>query len=153
LGARAYGFFLQTEDGSDPRNRIAERLTGTRIERVLDYDSSRLQAAAREHRRFTRALQRALLAAGLLGIGKRVGLAGTAHACGTLVCGADPLDSVVDADGCVHGLSGLYVADGSVLPRSSRVNPALSIYAWGLRLGARIAGQLRRAQHAIEALS
>jgi len=153
LGARAYGFFVQTEDGSDPRNRILERRTGTRVERVLDYDARRLDSAAREHRRFTRALQRSLLAAGLLGLGKRVGLAGTAHACGTLVCGADPRDSVVDADGCVHGLSGLYVADGSVLPRSSRVNPALSIYAWGLRIGARVAGQLHRPQHATEALS
>jgi len=153
LGARAYGFFLQTEDGSDPRNRVLERRTGARIERVFDYEAGRLAAASREHRHFTRALQRSLLAAGLLAIGKRVGLSGTAHACGTLVCGTDPLDSVVDAEGCVHGLSGLYVADGSVLPRSSRVNPALSIYAWGLRLGARIAGPLHRSQHAVEALS
>ena len=43
--------------------------------------------------------------------------------------GKRPDNSVVDADGRVHGLDNLYVVDGSVLPRSSRVNPALTIYA------------------------
>jgi choline dehydrogenase-like flavoprotein len=37
--------------------------------------------------------------------------------------------------GKVHGMENLYIGDGSVLPRASRVNPALTIYAWGLRLG------------------
>jgi choline dehydrogenase-like flavoprotein len=50
---------------------------------------------------------------------------------------------VVDERGRVHGLDGLYVVDGSVLPRSSRVNPALSIYAWGLRVGHLLAGRLQ----------
>jgi choline dehydrogenase-like flavoprotein len=31
-------------------------------------------------------------------------------------------------------MTNLYVVDGSVLPRSSRVNPALTIYAWALRV-------------------
>jgi len=52
-----------------------------------------------------------------------------------MVTGDDPNTSVVDARGQVHGMRGLYVSDGSILPRSSRVNPALSIYAWALRLG------------------
>jgi len=51
---------------------------------------------------------------------------------------SDPARSVVDRNGRVHGLRGLYVADGSVLPRSSRVNPSLTIYAWGLRLADRM---------------
>jgi len=42
---------------------------------------------------------------------------------------------VVDATGRVHGIHRLYVVDGSVLPRSSRVNPSLTIYAWALRVG------------------
>jgi len=37
-------------------------------------------------------------------------------------------------------MENLYVADGSILPRSSRVNPALTIYAWGLRLGKHLGG-------------
>jgi choline dehydrogenase-like flavoprotein len=129
LAERAYGFFLQTEDGSDARNRVRE----TPSSPVLDYDERRLPAATREHRAFTRALQVALLRAGLVSVTTRIGLNGTAHACGTLRCGNDPTTSVVDARGAVHGMRGLYVVDGSVLPRSSRVNPSLSIYAWGLR--------------------
>lgn len=148
IGAHAYGFFLQTEDGSDLRNRVTERQVGTAIEPVLDYDERRLSAARREHRAFTGALRRSLLRSGRLGLARRIGLAGTAHACGTLICGDDPADSVVDAGGRVHGMRGLYVADGSVLPRSSHVNPSLSIYAWGLRLGASIAaGQRHTAPH------
>jgi choline dehydrogenase-like flavoprotein len=54
------------------------------------------------------------------------------------------LDSVVDARGRVHGIDALYVADGSVLPRSSRANPARSIHAWGLRAGQLLAEALRQ---------
>jgi choline dehydrogenase-like flavoprotein len=45
---------------------------------------------------------------------------------------------VVDPEGRVHGLDNLYVVDGSVLPRSSRVNPALTIFAWALRVASRM---------------
>ena len=39
-------------------------------------------------------------------------------------------------------MDGLYVVDGSILPRSSRVNPALTIYAWALRVADSLAPQL-----------
>jgi len=110
---------------------------------ILDYDPQRLLPAAREHRAFSRALQRALARAGMVSFTRRVGLSGTAHACGSLVCGLSAVDSVVDGDARVHGMQGLYVVDGSVLPRSSRVNPSLTIYAWGLRAGQRVARQFR----------
>ena len=129
VAKRAYGFFLQTEDGSDVGNRVQP---GTPP--VLDYDEARLPGAALEHRRFTRAFQTALLKAGLVSFTRRIGLNGTAHVCGSLICGRSPADSVVDAGGQVHGMTGLYVVDGSVLPRSSRVNPSLTIYAWGLKV-------------------
>lgn len=142
IGRRAYGFFLQTEDGSHAANRVHESATLP----TLDYDESRLPQAVREHRQFTRAFQIALAKAGMLSLTRRIGLSGTAHVCGTLRCGADPATSVVDAEGRVHGVSGLYVVDGSVLARSSRVNPSLTIYAWGLRVGDLLARQFTREQ-------
>ena len=142
MSERAYGFFLQTEDGSDPRNAIIEAGAGADAKPVMDYDLARLGAARREHAGFTRALQLSLLGAGMLAFTKRIGLAGTAHVCGTLICGSDAATSVVDAVGRVHGMRGLYVVDGSVLPRSSRVNPSLTIYAWALRAATLIAREL-----------
>jgi choline dehydrogenase-like flavoprotein len=130
VGRRAYGFFLQTEDGSHPDNRV---IRGAE-QPVLDYSEQRLPAASHEHRAFTHAFKRALLRIGMLSFTQRVGLNGTAHVNGTLIAGASPLEAVVDANGAVFGIEGLYVVDGSVLPRSSRVNPSLSIYAWALRV-------------------
>jgi choline dehydrogenase-like flavoprotein len=137
LGERAYGFFLQTEDGSHPDNRVETAAAGRAP--LFDYDAERLAPALREHRRLVRRFGASLRRIGMLAFSKRIGLAGTAHACGTMVAGTDPTDSVVDADGRVHGMQGLYVVDGSVLPRSSRVNPSLSIFGWSLRVSDRIA--------------
>lgn len=130
IAARAYGFFLLTEDGSHAANTVSEQSA----QRILDYDVRRTPASLREHREFTRAMQRDLLRCGFLSFTQRAGPNGTAHACGTLIAGDDPRSSVVDASGRVHGIDGLYVADGSVLPRSGRVNPSLTIYAWSLRV-------------------
>jgi choline dehydrogenase-like flavoprotein len=138
MGARAYGFFVTTEDGSHEDNRVIS-CGGHGGLPVLDYELERLPSAQQEHRALIQAFERALRGAGMLGVSRYMGLAGTAHALGSLVTGDDPQSSVVDADGRVHGMQGLYVADGSVLPRSSRVNPALTIYAWGLRLGDHLA--------------
>jgi len=132
LGQYAYGFFLQTEDGSDPANRINAENGGGLPQ--MDYDPRRLAPAQAEHRRLVRGFRNALLRIGCIGFSKGIPLSGTAHACGSLVAGDDPARSVVDAAGKVHGMDNLYVVDGSVLPRSSRVNPSLTIYAWSLRV-------------------
>jgi len=139
-GARAIGFFVTTEDGSDEDNRIVSGGRGGLP--VMNYDLRRLRPADKEHRRCARAFIGRLAHAGLIGIDRYVGMAGTAHAVGTLVTGNDPASSVIDAHGKVHGMQGLYVGDGSALPRTSRVNPALTIYAWGLRLGDHLAREL-----------
>ncbi|MGR9053442.1 MAG: FAD-dependent oxidoreductase [Gammaproteobacteria bacterium] len=129
---RAYGFFLQTEDGSRAENRVVAA-TGSKGLPMLDYDSARLPAAQQEHEAMVQSFRRTLREAGCFSLVKPIPLAGTAHACGTLIAGDDPAHSVVDLYGKVHGFANLSVVDGSVLPRSSRVNPALTIYAWALR--------------------
>lgn len=86
---------------------------------------------------------RGWLRLGFISFTQRIGLNGTAHVDGTLLTGTDPRDAVVDANGAVFGISGLYVVDGGILPRSSRVNPSLSIYAWGLRVADLLAKSLR----------
>jgi choline dehydrogenase-like flavoprotein len=134
--ARALGFFVMTEDGSSSANRVTPRGDGTPM---LDYDPNRLGPAVAEHQAMTAAFRRCLARAGLLAVARAVGIDGTAHAVGTMAAGTDPERSVVDPQGAVHGMAGLSVADGSVLPRIGRVNPALTIYAWGLRLGAYLA--------------
>ena len=144
LGHRAYGFFLQTEDGSDPANRVVAKANGAQYPQ-LDYDPARLPAAREEHQRLVRDFSRSLLKIGLPAAAQSIPLAGTAHACGTLVAGHDPRTSVVDANGKVHDLDNLYVVDGSVLPRSSRANPSLTIYAWALRAAERLQRQERSA--------
>ncbi|HEX2244519.1 MAG TPA: GMC family oxidoreductase [Gammaproteobacteria bacterium] len=138
LNARlAYGFFLQTEDGSDATNQVIAEQAGDNAADgypQLDYDARRLPRSLIEHRRLIRSFRWSLLRAGLFSVYKRIPHTGTAHVCGTLVTGDHPESSVVDKDGRVHGMENLYVVDGSILPRSSRVNPSLTIYAWALRV-------------------
>jgi len=134
---RALGLFLQTEDGSHRDNRVLQA-GGWPPRPQIDHDMRRIPEAAIEHRRLVSTLRRQLVKLGYLPVTKSIPLTGTAHACGTLVAGNDPTTSVVNADGRVHGMENLYVVDGSVLPRSSRVNPALTIYAWALRVASRL---------------
>jgi len=151
FGRRAYGFFLQTEDGSDEANRVIAEVSagdGSQPYPKLDYDPARLPQAVAEHRQLINGFRRALLGCGYVSFAKPIPLAGSAHACGTLVTGADPKTSVVNEMGKVHGIENLYVVDGSILPRSSRVNPSLTIYAWALRVASLLqAGGGRHEQH------
>lgn len=133
IGKRVYGFFLQTEDGSHPDNRVIAAIDGNALP-MLDYDAQRVPAALAEHRQLVSMLKRQLLSMGYLGLTRQIPLEGSAHACGTLVAGTGPENSVIDANGKVHGLDNIFVVDGSALPRSSCVNPALTIYAWSLRV-------------------
>jgi choline dehydrogenase-like flavoprotein len=57
-----------------------------------------------------------------------------AHQCGTLRCGADRNHAVVDADCRLFDQPNVFVVDGSVLPTSLGVGPALTIMANALRV-------------------
>jgi choline dehydrogenase-like flavoprotein len=60
----------------------------------------------------------------------------SAHQMGTAPMGADPLTSVVDPTGAVWGYENLLVADGSLFPQASGVNPMLTIMAMAARVAA-----------------
>jgi choline dehydrogenase-like flavoprotein len=62
------------------------------------------------------------------------------HPMGTCRMGADPRTSVVDAYGRAHDLPGLTIADASILPGSTYVNPQVSIMALATRVAWRLAG-------------
>lgn len=64
----------------------------------------------------------------------------SAHQMGTAAMGSDPQRSVVDPLGRVWGYDNLLVADASVFPQSSGVNPMLTIMA----MASRIAGTALR---------
>jgi choline dehydrogenase-like flavoprotein len=139
LAARCTLFFVMTEDGSHQSNAVKWSDGGPPL---VDYDTKRLPEAEEEHRQATRHFCWRLRRSGRLVLARWVGLNGTGHAVGTLAAGDDPETSVVDGSGKVHRMQGLYIADGSALPRSGRVNPGLTIYAWGLRVGELLSASL-----------
>jgi choline dehydrogenase-like flavoprotein len=97
---------------------------------------------ARRRRRF-RSLLRPLLRGlgGLLVSGADAPKA-LGHVCGTCRFGDDPKTSVLDRDNRAHQLNNLYVVDASFLPSSGGINPALTIAANALRVGAHLLSRL-----------
>lgn len=70
-------------------------------------------------------------------------LRGARHHMGTTRMHPDPRRGVVDASGCVHGISNLYVAGSSVFPTSGSANPTLTIVALAIRLAEHVDRSLR----------
>lgn len=65
------------------------------------------------------------------------------HPMGSTRMSDTPKTGVVDSDCKLHGVEGLYVAGGSVMPTSGHTNPTLMMLALTLRLSDRLAAQLR----------
>jgi len=63
----------------------------------------------------------------------------SAHQMGTCRMGADPRTSVCDERGAVRGIEGLYVADASLFPSSSGVNPMITVMTVAKLVGERVA--------------
>jgi choline dehydrogenase-like flavoprotein len=64
------------------------------------------------------------------------------HHLGTARMGDDAATSVTDASGGVHGVDGLIIADGSVMPSAGAVNPASTIGALALKFADDLARDL-----------
>ncbi|MEW9700208.1 GMC oxidoreductase [Paenibacillus sp. SI8] len=96
----------------------------------LDYnetDQTILRQSAQAVRQITD-----LLGAPLISLSFQESLAGD-HESGTCRMGLDPETSVTGRYGQVHGISGLYVADNSVLPFLGAANPTLTTVALAMR--------------------
>jgi choline dehydrogenase-like flavoprotein len=65
----------------------------------------------------------------------------TAHQMGTCRMGADPRQSVCDERGAVRGVQGLFVADASLFPASSGVNPMITVMAVAKMVGEGLRGE------------
>jgi len=63
------------------------------------------------------------------------------HPLGTARADADPARGVVDGDLALHGVEGVHVADGSVVPSALGVNPQLTIMALATRLAFGLLGR------------
>lgn len=63
------------------------------------------------------------------------------HPLGTARADARPGNGVVDSNLAVHGVEGVYVADGSVVPSSLGVNPQLTIMGLATRLAFHLLGR------------
>jgi len=87
------------------------------------------------HRAWAEAIRRAGLGGG------RVTLF-SYHQMGSCRIGADPAASAVGPDHQAHEVQGLYVADASLFPTASGVNPMLSVMALAHRAAGQIAARL-----------
>jgi choline dehydrogenase-like flavoprotein len=65
------------------------------------------------------------------------------HDMGTCRMGNDPATSATNPFGQVHDISGLYIADSSVIPTSGAADPALTVIALAIRTADYIANQLK----------
>ena len=65
------------------------------------------------------------------------------HECGTCRMGLDPDTSATDIFGQIHAISGLFVADNSVVRLSVPANPTLTTVALAIRTADYISGQIK----------
>ena len=66
------------------------------------------------------------------------------HPQGTCRMGEDAQSAVTNSFGAYHGVQQLYVADASLFPSSSKVNPQITIMALATRIAEQIASDFRR---------
>lgn len=127
------------EDLPDPANRVTCGPDGRpRLHhRFGKYDRYRGRLLGKEMKRILKN------AGALICIRKKyVSDEHVAHQCGTLRFGKDPAHAVLDADCRLFGHPNVFVVDGSFLPTSLGVGPALTIIANALRVAAIVTAEL-----------
>ncbi len=144
MAKHSLDFWLTSEDLPAPENRVTLGRDGGI---VLSYTPNNQES----HKRLKAKLKSLLKEIDChehflprnLFVGQQIPLAGVAHQNGTIRFGNDPKTSALDRDCRAHEVDNLYVVDGSFFPSSAAVNPALTIMANALRVGAHLKERLR----------
>ncbi|MBM0742485.1 GMC family oxidoreductase [Phormidium sp. CLA17] len=146
LVSRSIGWWVQTEDLPDPKNRV--EVGGDKLR--LFYEPNNTEAHERLVYRWTEVLKMAekSLEQGMFQRGAphphgEMPMQVVANQCGTCRFGEDPTTSVLNADCCAHDVDNLYVVDSSFFPSNPAVSPALTIIANALRVGDRLIERLK----------
>lgn len=145
IASHTTGWWLQTEDLPDPKNRV--RMVGDKLH--LDYTPNNTESHDRLIHRWSEILNAIDKAAEHTvvhhGIYPRnsTGIQVVGHQCGTCRFGEDPDTSVLDLNCRTHDIDNLYVVDGSFFPSNSGVNPTLTIIANALRVGEHLIERLK----------
>ena len=105
---------VTVEDGMEQFDLELTESDRTRIDGAFDFSRRALEAAGAKRVCWT-------------------GLVST-HVQGSCRMGDDPARSAVDRNGESHDVRGLFVGDGSLVPRTLSVNPSLTIMALATRL-------------------
>ncbi|MGI0084904.1 MAG: GMC family oxidoreductase, partial [Nitrososphaerales archaeon] len=128
------GLFINIHDGNDGRIfRDSETGAEKFYKPVTSSDKARFNAA----RSFCR---EGLYAAGAKDTLDTLYM--SHHVQGSCRMGSDPSRSVVDSNCESHDVSGLYIADGGLLPSVIDVNPSLTIMALSRRLGSHLVAKV-----------
>jgi len=143
IARHSLDFWVTSEDLPDPENQVLVDSNG-RIR--LHHRPNNLLA----HRRLILELKRLLsridrdawFIPATISLAKKVPLSGTTHQCGTVRFGTDPSTSALDVNCRTHEVDNLYVVDSSFFPSSAALNPALTIFANALRVGAHLRERL-----------
>lgn len=127
------------EDLPDPDNRVTVGPDGRpRLRhRFGRYDAYRGKALARQMARVLRRAGAVMVVRKKFASDEHV-----AHQCGTARFGTDPAYAALDRDCRLFGHPNVFVVDGSFLPTSLGVGPALTIIANALRVAAVAAGEV-----------
>jgi choline dehydrogenase-like flavoprotein len=140
VAKHAIDFWLSTEDLPMPENRVTLDRDGKvtlRYRSTNDVPKQNLYhelktVLGRLHMNPHHLLQRFAY------MKNEIPVAGVAHQAGTCRFGTDAATSVLNAECRAHEVDNLYVADTSVFPSISAVNPALTAMANALRVGDRL---------------
>ncbi|MCY0095673.1 GMC oxidoreductase [Hoeflea ulvae] len=132
LARHSVDVLAMSEDLPDACSRV-RMLAGDRVE--VDYRPGGTAA----HDRFVTHLRRVLRRAGFpLVLRHGFGIEAPSHQCGTVRMGDDPASSALDSLCRAHDHPNLHVVDAGFFPSSAALNPALTIAAQALRVGAHL---------------